>query len=278
MSAPRTNPLLCLRVNSRGAMVAAVAIAASIAGLTSSTLLSAQGGSISGRVLSTESGRPIADAVVAVLTAARETRTDSLGRFTLKDVRAGEQELLVRSLGYTPARATVSLTSGLPIEVDVELQPLPRVLKRVISMADRENARNEWYGEFASRRATGMGRYISRDELVRQQGRSLDAVLRSKVAGFRVWDVNGKIVAGSARGNITLHPDADPSKLRCYVQVIVDNVVRYETGGILPLFDLRSLDAFMIAGIEFYTVASTPIEFNRGGNAPCGTLLIWMQN
>jgi len=55
-------------------------------------------------------------------------------------------------------------------------------------------------------------------------------------------------------------------------------VVRYETGGSLPVFDLRSLDAVMIAAIEFYTVASTPREFNRGGNAPCGTLLIWLQH
>lgn len=55
-------------------------------------------------------------------------------------------------------------------------------------------------------------------------------------------------------------------------------MVRYETGGSLPVFDLRSLDAVIIAGIEFYTVASTPLELNRGGNVPCGTLLIWLQH
>ena len=82
----------------------------------------------------------------------------------------------------------------------------------------------------------------------------------------------------TTRGNITLLPRGDPSKARCYVQVIIDNVVRYETGGSLPVFDLRSLDAVIIAGIEFYTVASTPLELNRGGNVPCGTLLIWLQH
>jgi hypothetical protein len=43
-------------------------------------------------------------------------------------------------------------------------------------------------------------------------------------------------------------------------------------------FDLRSLDPSMIAAVEFYTVATTPSEFNRGGNALCGPLLIWLQN
>ncbi len=249
-----------------------------VAGSATSTLLLAQGSSINGRVLSTESGRPIGNAVVALRAVWRETRTDSLGRFALKNMRTGEQELLVLAVSYSPARATVSLTSGPSLEIDVELEPLPRVLERVISTADRENARNVAYGEFASRRATGLGRYISRDALAREQWRSLDAVLRSRVAGLRSWDVNGKSVAGSARGNVTLHPDGGASKVRCYVQVIVDNVVRYETGGRMELFDLRSLDAGMIAGIEFYTVTSTPIEFNRGGKAPCGTLSIGMQN
>ena len=64
----------------------------------------------------------------------------------------------------------------------------------------------------------------------------------------------------------------------CFVNVIVDGVLRYGSGTQAPPFDLRSLEASMIAGIEYYTVSSLPAEFNLRGSAPCGTLLIWLQN
>ncbi len=127
----------------------------------------------------------------------------------------------------------------------------------------------------------GLGRFISRSDLVQQRGRTLEAVLRDRVSGLRVYQVNGKSIAGSARGvasTASLSPVRGANADRCYVQVIIDNFVRYQTGGISPLRDLRSLGAFMIAGIEFYTVASTPLAFNLGGNAGCGTLIIWLQH
>ena len=263
--------MLEFRMNLGGALIAAV-----IAVATFPRLWSAQASSINGRVLSAESGRPIGGAVVALRTARRETRTDSLGRFFLPDVRTGEQELQVLAVGYSPARATFAVTAGPPLEVDVELDPLPRVLGRVLTVADRERARNPWYGEFAGRRAIGLGRFVSREELERAQGRSLDEMLRTRVPGIRILDVGGLSVAGSARGNTAIDPRRGDA--RCFVQVIVDNVVRYTTGAGPPYFDLRSLDAAMIAGIEYHSVASTPTEFNRGGNAACGTLVIWLQH
>lgn len=66
-------------------------------------------------------------------------------------------------------------------------------------------SRSGWYRRSAShRRAMGLGRFITREELVREEGRSLDALLRARVPGLRIWDVGSARIAGSARGNISL--------------------------------------------------------------------------
>ncbi|MDV7389730.1 hypothetical protein RZS08_00190, partial [Arthrospira platensis SPKY1] len=104
---------------------------------------------------------------------------------------------------------------------------------------------------------------------MRESGRTLDAVMRQHVPGVRFERVNSMIVAASARG-----PGLTPGP--CYVNVVVDGMLRYFYGGRMPYFDLRSLEASMIADIEYYTPASTPAEFNFRGHAPCGTLMIWL--
>lgn len=262
---------MCPRFRAASAFVA-VLVATAVA---PPTALRAQTATIRGTVRSTESGRPVAGASVSVPAVARQTRTDSLGRFVLSAMRNGEQELVVQAVGFAPARAVVTLTAGDPLEVEVDLDPLPQELQRVVTVAPRDAPRNIAYAEFEQRRAMGLGRFITREELVREEGRSLDALLRARVPGLRIWDVGSARIAGSARGNISILPRGDG---RCYVQVIVDNVVRYQTGGTLPPFDLRSLDPAMIAAIEYYTPSSTPAEFNRGSTAACGTLLIWLQH
>jgi len=62
------------------------------------------------------------------------------------------------------------------------------------------------------------------------------------------------------------------------VNVIVDDMLRFANGTGMPPFDLRSLEASMVAGVEFYTPASTPERLNTRGSSPCGTLVIWLQN
>ncbi len=52
-------------------------------------------------------------------------------------------------------------------------------------------------------------------------------------------------------------------------------VVRYASRVDEPLFDVSSIDPGTVAAVEFYSVSQLPARFNRGGNAPCGTLVIW---
>ncbi len=233
-------------------------------------VLDAQDASLRGRVRSAATGQPIASATVSLPSQARETRSDSLGQFMLGRLRVGTQVLVVRAVGYAPAQATVPLTAGSPLELDVDLDLLPPVLDSVLTEADLDAPRNFSIAEFEARRVLGFGRFITRAELLRQRGRTLEAILRGRVPGLRYLDVNGMIVAASGRDQARAVP--------CYVNVIVDGMLRYTSNVRMPFFDLRSLEVSMIAGIEYYTPASTPAEFNLRGHAACGTLVLWLQH
>lgn len=252
-----------------------VALAAMIGLFALPSSASAQSATLRGRVLSAATRQPVPNATVTLTDLARETRTDSLGQFTLRDLRVGEFTLVVQAVGFTPARATVPLSGGPPLDLDIDLDPVSTVLDSVVTEADADAPRNMGMREFENRRAMGIGRFITRADLLQNRGRTLDAVMRAKLPGVRLVNVDGAILATSGRGSISI---ITPIAGRCLVNVIVDDMLRFANGTGMPPFDVRSLEASMIAGVEYYTPASTPERFNMRGNAPCGTLVIWLQN
>ncbi|MCU0617395.1 MAG: carboxypeptidase-like regulatory domain-containing protein [Gemmatimonadaceae bacterium] len=232
--------------------------------------LAGQAATLRGRVSNATTRRPIVDAVLVLTPHDFSVRTDTSGQFNLRGLPFGEYTLLVRAVGYIPASARVPLSARAALDLDVDLEPLAPLLDSVIKQEDPDVPRNFAMREFEARRIAGFGRFITREELLRGRGRSLDAILRARVPGVRLLDFEGKIVAASGR---------DISRRRpCFLNVIVEGALRYTLNANMPLFDLRSLEASMIAGIEYYTVASLPAEFNLRGQAPCGTLVIWLQN
>ncbi len=65
------------------------------------TLLSATGGTVSGRV-TTSSGAPVADVQVSLTDLHRSTTTDSTGRYAITDVPAGTFTLTFQRIGFAP--------------------------------------------------------------------------------------------------------------------------------------------------------------------------------
>ena len=61
---------------------------------------------------------------------------------------------------------------------------------------------------------------------------------------------------------------------QCYVQVIVDGLYRYRGQRGEKLFDINSIAPDHLAGVEYYTVATTPPQYNAS-SARCGTLILW---
>ena len=84
-------------------------------------------------------------------------------------------------------------------------------------------------------------------------------VLTSRIPGVRI--AQGRLVSG--RGVISF------SRTICPIRVIFDGIPD------AALLDLASIEPSTIAAAEYYTPATLPVQFNFGGNSPCGTLLLW---
>jgi hypothetical protein len=75
-------------------------------------------------------------------------------------------------------------------------------------------------------------------------------------------------------------PSGDASDRRqgamsqCYVQVIVDGIIRYRSQVEEKLFDVNSIAPDQLAGVEYYSGSTTPMQYSSPGTT-CGTLIIW---
>ena len=85
------------------------------------TLLSATGGTVSGRV-TTSSGAPIADVQVSLTDLRRSTTTDSTGRYAITDVPAGTFTLTFQRIGFAPAVRRITSTGADVTTTDVMLR------------------------------------------------------------------------------------------------------------------------------------------------------------
>jgi hypothetical protein len=142
-------------------------------------------------VVGDASYRPLAGVEVEAFGGGR-TLTDSAGRFSLPNARAGGYLLQVRKRGYYPLRRSVTVPRGEYQELSVLLLPVPSGLRgRRVSDLSGYNGRVAWaLGESAFRRARcagGMSVLIPREEFAEAGGRgSLDLMLpRTRTAASK---------------------------------------------------------------------------------------------
>lgn len=136
-----------------------------------------------------------------------------------------------------------------------------------VTATKRPSGNNPRIAEFDERRKMGFGKFLTQDVFVKAEGRKLAEVLVGSIPGLRTFNAsNGRLLVATRGVN-------SPRQVRCYVQVIVDDIVRNGTGD--GSFDIDQIDPATVAATEFYTVSQRPAQFNRAGNAPCGTLVVW---
>lgn len=243
----------------------------------------AQSASIGGTVMMDGSEKPLANAEVLIASLKRSTRSDSAGNFLLSGLPAGRHEFVVRLVGYESSTAEVNLNSTQKFEADVLLRPTTTRLARVDVTGKVNSAWTIKLKEFEERRSTGIGKFLTEAEFANEGGRSLGALLAMKIAGVRVVQQNGRNWLASLRGGLTSCPQSDcPTMERvppaCYMQVVVNGVVRYNGSAGQPIFDANELNTQDVIGVEFYTTATTPLQYNatRGRYmGACGTIIIW---
>jgi len=115
---------------------------AALAVLAAPAVLSAQQATLSGRV--TEAGgQPLADSRIFVLGTSLTASTNADGRYTIRSVPTGAQEVRVIRVGFQEQKKPVTVAAGASLTVDFVLQPAVVQLQEIVTTATGEQRRVE---------------------------------------------------------------------------------------------------------------------------------------
>jgi hypothetical protein len=136
---------------------------------------------VTGQVLDTIA-MPVANAQVSVEGAAPVTTTNARGEFRLDSLPGGTQALVVRRVGFAPARTIVDINAATPARVALRLERAVPRLGPVVVTAQAEVLSRVGFEE---RQKRGMGHFLSPEDIQRLQPQLVTSALRT-IPGLRV--------------------------------------------------------------------------------------------
>ncbi len=218
--------------------------------------LGAASAMVRGTVFTADSVRPLAGALVRVVDGP-QARTNANGEWAITDAPGGTRVLEVRAIGYYPERRAMDVVPGAS-PVRVGLFNFQAVLDTVRVVSSRVSDRSE--GGFDRRRRIGQGRYLTAEEIARRSA-TWTSDLFQMMPGVRI-DGSGFDRMVVVRNSFGGH---------CNPHLYIDGIYFFtmsadEIDGMVTPARIR--------GIEIYTDASTPMEFQLGLSG-CGALVIW---
>jgi hypothetical protein len=198
-------------------------------------------------------------------------------------------------VGYAATSANIIVATDDELVKDFTLRQSIAVLDSVPVVAKRIDPRMD---EFEEHRRVGLGHFLTRDELAKNEGRRMSDIL-SRISGLGI--VQGRAGRGfilSRRYVIPLSELKDacdpsdrprppgeklfrPTKIEalegkicaCYAQVYLDNHLM-NPGQPTEPFDVNSFSSKQIEAIEYYaSPAETPSKYARL-NSPCGVYVM----
>jgi len=183
--------------------------------------------------------------------------TDAKGEFTLRNLPSGTHVLVARHIGYAADVVAVDLSSRETKSVTVTLPRFINVLDPVLVNA-RRDASLERVG-FARRKRSGMGHYISPEQIARMKPLRITDVLR-QVPGLRVnYSPEGETIT-SSRG-------AGGSS--CVVYFLDEMRWQSVSPGDINAF----VSGNEVVAVEVYH-GTAPAQYSMGtGN--CTTIVLW---
>lgn len=205
-------------------------------------------------IVADSTGAPIANADVGIALLRRLTRTDDSGRFAFANLAADSVELSVRRIGYKAVKQHISVTGDARI-----------TLVRSAAVLDAVDVRTQRLREgiegFYRRTVTGMGTYVTRDDIANHHTIRTSDVLRS-TPGIRFVRVAGGL---GIRFNSSAIVRRD-----CTPMIWLD-------GQRAPGLEIDDVPASDVEGIELYSGPSTtPLQFSQYSSAStCGTIVVW---
>lgn len=249
-------------------------------------------------------GTPIAGAEVWILGTAVGTLTDEEGRFRLTGLPPGRYRLLVGAREHREAVATVEVGAGATSTVRVGLQTHDAELERragalVVERSSSGRGRAAYQG-FRERMQSGMGQYVTREEIDAANTQNVSEVMRrytnadvqpcSKgggAGGSCYWVVTGTEMRLGGIGGVSASEPSAPGgvvgNLRaggqpggsagkaCLADVFLDGTPMNQE---LQPNGIDAVLASQLAGIEIYRRgALAPPQFRTVGG--CGVVLLW---
>jgi hypothetical protein len=225
------------------------------------TAARAQGtGTLRGVVIDSATRAPVSGAEVSAAVLRQFARTDDHGQFTLDKLPAGELELSIRRVGYEPQRETILATGGPRDSVLIVLVAQPAVLSGV-SVSAAARRQREGIKGFYTRRARGIGTFITREDLEARHARVPTDAL----------NLPGIAVVHTRYGTAVRFTTTSSLRRNCTPTLWID-------GQRAPRMELDDIPVDDIEGIELYHGPSvTPGEFWQGNqsNTACGTIVVW---
>ena len=163
------------------------------------SFVSAQGREITGKVTQTESGAPVAEAIITLLGQPLGVRTNAAGDYRLR-VPGGEVTILVRAIGFRRQTLKVTgTTQDFVLEKDV-LQLEGVTVTGQATTVDKRNA------------STAIAS-VSAEELLKAPAKSIEGNLSGKVTGARISENSGAPGGGmqiQIRGATSILGQGDP--------------------------------------------------------------------
>lgn len=199
-------------------------------------------GIITGRIVTLRTEAPIAGASVQVSGGTAVAQSDSLGRFTLRGVRAGIATVQVRALGFAPvSRGDIAVSPAKPAEVTIALRPINVQLQSV-------TVRPEAFA-LQPPAATPVSTQTYAAEEVRRQPGAQEDVLRAVSIAPGVGVTNG------ARNDIVVRGGAPFENLFVVDNIEVPNINHFgsqgSTGGPISLINIRFIESASLSAGGF---------------------------
>ena len=223
-------------------------------------------------------------AEISIKALGRSTRAEATGRYSLRDIPLGAHAIEVRAVGYVPLDTVVQLTGDADRIFHLRRR---QVRLDTVSVTGRRGPPGSGFDGFEERRANGLGKFIDSLSLRRNDGRTLDGMLREFqniqvmtptpcLGGDRGMCAR-KVVTGRKFGITSV----------CTMEVVLDGVLVGRSdnialdGGALShaqwqqAFDVASLSASMLNGVEVYRSISEAPGAWASSTSTCGLMLIW---
>lgn len=204
-------------------------------------------------------GRAIAGAELTVEGTTVRGVTDDRGELRFTAVRGGPATIRVRRLGYQPASVDVLVDQRMPAAATVTLKAIPQRLDPVVVRGG--GGYTGRMAGFYQRRDLGIGHFISRERLERDNPSQLTDVFR-RIPGVQI--MSNRLIRNAVRFR--------GAGRSCWPLVWLD-------GAPLPTgeFDMDFLSPQSIEGIEVYSgISQVPPQFmGSRGLGSCGVIVVW---